>query len=75
LDPRKRRKKAQEKEKEKEAAAPSQECIVIEWSSGTVDDLMADSVAAIACQCCVSPWAILQTHDSQHACAHSHNSR
>ncbi len=73
-DPRKRRKKAAVAAA---AATPStasatgaedQHCVILEWSSGTVDDLIADSVAAVVCQCCVGPWAVLQQprHHHQH---------
>ena len=86
MDPRKRRKKTAGGETAARAAAaeqqrgPSeQECVILEWSSGTVDDLIADSVAAIACQCCVAPWAVLQQprHAHEHAEeeAHSHEPR
>ena len=28
--------------------------------------LIADSLAAIACQCCVGPWALLQSNEPHH---------
>ena len=74
LDPRKRRKKAEaaeEKEADGPVEPPGTSCVVLEWTSGVVDDLVADSVAAIVCQCCVGPWALLSTHEPHH---HAHNS-
>jgi hypothetical protein len=74
LDPRKRRKKAGAQAASVISAASDQECVVLEWSSGVTDDLIADSVAAIVCQCCVAPWAVLQMprHSHDHH-DHSHS--
>ncbi len=71
LDPRKRRKKAAEaKPVAEKKELQDQDCVILEWTSGTVDDLIADSIAAIVCQCCVSPWAVLQ--QPRHAHEHDH---
>lgn len=49
-----------------EESKEAQHCVVVEWSAGAVDDLVADSVAAAVCQCCVGAWAVLQQPRHQH---------
>ncbi len=75
-DPRKRRKKTAATaggDKSAAIAPPGDcECIILEWGGGTCDDLIADSVAAVACQCCVGPWAVLQQPRHSHDHPHSH---
>jgi cleavage and polyadenylation specificity factor subunit 3 len=87
-DPRRRKKREAELAAAAAAAAasaasavpePPGECIVVEWTSGIVDDMIADSVAAVACQCCVAPWAVLlqsaeaaREHKLMHQHQHAH---
>lgn len=55
MDPRLRRRKQKEEVKVEEKSEHEYDCIVLEWTCGTVDDIIADSIAAIACQCCIGP--------------------
>jgi hypothetical protein len=75
-DPRKRRKAVTKDPAvvaaEGKGADTSMDSVIISWTAGVIDDMIADSVAALVCQCSISPFAVLQHTQRHHH--HHHDS-